>query len=88
MRLTRMKLCRFASGLLQVEVARRAQIAHARLSEIESGRINPRADEIERLSQILGVHPDLLLAPAVPPLAAPRLRLIHPMNLAGTPRQR
>lgn len=77
MQLTPVKLCRFSRGLLQVELARRAQITHARLSEIESGRVDPRADELERLSQVLGIQADRLLASGAPQAPVPHLRPIH-----------
>lgn len=57
MRLTRIKLRRLEAGLLQVELSQRAQIARARLSEIECGHVQPRPDELDRIAGVLGVKP-------------------------------
>lgn len=64
MQVTQVKMCRFASGLLQAQVAARAKIPWSRLAEIESGRVIPQTDEIERLSRVLGVPSRNLLSPA------------------------
>lgn len=77
MQLTRVKLCRFSKGIMQVELARRTQIAHTRLSEIESGHVEPQADELERLAKVLGVAPDLLLPSAAHTSPVPRLSVAH-----------
>jgi transcriptional regulator with XRE-family HTH domain len=55
MRLTNVKLRRFERGLLQTEVAKRAEIACDRLSAIESGRVEPQPDELQRLAAVLGI---------------------------------
>lgn len=55
MRLTSVKLRRFERGLLQMEVAKRAEIACCRLAEIENGGVEPRPDELQRLSLVLDV---------------------------------
>ena len=55
MRWTSVKLRRFERGLLQMEVAKRAEIACGRLAEIESGKTEPRPEELQRLASVLGV---------------------------------
>jgi len=68
MRLTSLKLRRFERGLLQLEVARRAEIAWGRLSEIENGRVDPQPDEVQRIATALGISAQHLLG------LAPRAR--------------
>jgi transcriptional regulator with XRE-family HTH domain len=55
-----MKLQRLERGLLQVEVANRARIPRARLSELENGHVLPTGEELERLASALGVAPGVL----------------------------
>lgn len=55
MRWTSVKLRRFERGLLQMEVAKRAEIACGRLAEIENGNTEPQPEELQRLSLVLGV---------------------------------
>lgn len=73
--LSPLKLCRFAAGLLQPVVAKRAQIGCMRLAEIENGRSQPRPDELERLAVVLGVSQDDLLGPDATAQPAPPLQL-------------
>jgi len=61
MQITRIKLCRFKSGLLQFELARQANINWRRLSEIESGRSRPETEELARLAAALGVPSERLV---------------------------
>jgi transcriptional regulator with XRE-family HTH domain len=61
MRLTSLKLCRFERGVLQLELAKRAEIAYARLSEIENGRAEAHPEELERIAAVLDVPLDTLL---------------------------
>lgn len=65
MKLTAIKLHRQRAGLLQIETAIQAQIARARLSEIENGHLRARPDEIERLAKVLGVEPGALIEATV-----------------------
>jgi transcriptional regulator with XRE-family HTH domain len=62
MRLTSVKLRRFERHLLQIQVARRADIPCSRLAEIENGHAEPQADELERIATVLGVPMRDLLA--------------------------
>ena len=55
MRLTTVKLCRFERGVMQLELAKRAEIAYRRLSEIENGEAEPARDELERIAAALKV---------------------------------
>ena len=66
MRLTRIKLYRLQSGLRQIELAQRADIARCRLSELECGWIEPRAEELKRLARALGVSVENLAAEVRP----------------------
>jgi len=63
MRLTSLRLRRFERGLLQMEVAKRADMSCCRLSEIENGRAEPQPDELQRIAAALGLSPQHLLAP-------------------------
>jgi len=60
MRLTKIKLLRLEQGLLQIEVAGRAGIPRARLSEIENAHRRPAPSELERLAAVLNVPVDRL----------------------------
>jgi transcriptional regulator with XRE-family HTH domain len=62
MRLTPVKLCRFERGLMQLELARRADIAFRRLSAIENGLAEAQPEELERIADVLDVPLDALLA--------------------------
>ncbi len=62
MRLTAIKLRRLEQGLLQLELAQRADISRCRLSELENGHIEARPDEIERLAKALNVSVQMLVA--------------------------
>ena len=61
MKLTTIKLQRLKQGRLQIETAREAKIARARLSEIENGHVAPRPDELQRLARVLGVSASSLI---------------------------
>jgi len=62
MRLTSMKLCRFERGVMQIVLARRAEIAWGRLSAIENGDAEARPDELQRIAAALQVPLKALLA--------------------------
>jgi transcriptional regulator with XRE-family HTH domain len=64
MRLTTMKLCRFERGVMQLELAKRAEIAYRRLSEIENGEAEPQPEELQRIAAVLDVPLDALLTAA------------------------
>lgn len=80
MRLTNVKLCRLERHLLQMQVAKCAEIACSRLADIENGNAEARPDELERIASALGVStrellglplgsiPDCAAAPAAPGL--------------------
>jgi predicted transcriptional regulator len=44
---------RFQLGLLQLELAKRAGIACARLSQIETGTVEPQPEELQRIRAAL-----------------------------------
>jgi transcriptional regulator with XRE-family HTH domain len=54
-RFTQYKLRRLERDLLQVIVAQKAGIDRSRLSLIENGYVSPRADEVKRLADVLGL---------------------------------
>lgn len=60
MHLTAIKLCRLHRDLLQVDVAHRARIPRARLSEIENGHVEPHRTELERLADVFACSVDAL----------------------------
>lgn len=62
MRMTAVKLCRFERGLMQLELARRADIEFRRLSAIENGLAVAQPDELERIAGVLNVPADSLVA--------------------------
>ena len=68
MRLTTVKLCRFERGVMQLELAKRADIAYRRLSEIENGEAEARPEELQRIAAVLDVPLDAL---GIPPELAP-----------------
>jgi len=82
MKLTTVKLCRFERHLLQMQVAKCADIPCIRLAEIENGTAEARPDELERIASALGVsaeelrwlppasiaYPDYAAAPSAPDL--------------------
>ncbi len=55
MRLTKTKLARLQANVLQIDLARRADINRARLSEIENGHCRPRPEELRRIANVLGI---------------------------------
>lgn len=61
MKWTSVKLRRFERGLLQMEVAKRAEIACGRLAEIENGQVEPRPEELQRIALVLGVPTQRLI---------------------------
>ena len=69
MKLTTVKLCRFERHLLQMQVAKFANIPCSRLAEIENGTAEARPDELERIASALGV-------------SAQELRCLPPVSIA------
>src|SRR5262249_35462711 len=61
MKLTTLKLRRLEKGILQVELATRANVPRARLSEIENGHLAPKGDELGRIATALAVPVERLL---------------------------
>jgi len=55
MRLTSVRLCRFERGLMQMVLAKRADIAWGRLSAIENGDAQAQPDELARIAAALQV---------------------------------
>jgi transcriptional regulator with XRE-family HTH domain len=58
MRLTNLKLARLARNRRQYEVAATAGLHQSRLSWLENGHVVPRADELRRVAQALGIEDD------------------------------
>jgi transcriptional regulator with XRE-family HTH domain len=63
-RYTTIKLRRLERHILQLEVAKRAAITWGRLSEIESGRVQPDPDELRRIAIALDIPAQHLHSPA------------------------
>ena len=61
MRISSLKQCRFERGILQMVLARRADIAWGRLSAIENGAAEALPDELQRIAAALQVPLDALL---------------------------
>lgn len=57
----RLKVARLLRGISQRDAADAARVTRATLCYIESGRVNPNADELKRLSKVLGVPADRLM---------------------------
>lgn len=55
-----LRFIRLSQGLTLRVCSNRARIPIATIQGIEKGRVNPRADELERLAAVLNVRPDLL----------------------------
>jgi transcriptional regulator with XRE-family HTH domain len=64
MKLTSVKLHRFERHLLQMQVAKRAEMTCSRLAEIENGTTEPQADELQRIATALGLSAQDLLGPS------------------------
>ena len=64
MKVTSVKLHRFERHLLQMQVAKRAEMTCSRLAEIENGTAEPQADELQRIATVLGVSAQDLLGSA------------------------
>jgi len=61
----RIRYARHKAGLTGAEVARRAEVRHATLSELETGsRVDLLASTLLALSRVLDVSPDWLLTGA------------------------
>ena len=54
---------RLALGLSQREVARRAGVAAATISRLESGEVMPAVDSLARISEVLGARLELAIVP-------------------------
>jgi transcriptional regulator with XRE-family HTH domain len=52
-----LQLRRRKVGLTQKRLAEMAGVGADLISEIETGRTNPRGDELARIAKALGVHP-------------------------------
>ena len=63
-RLTPIKIARLEQNVPQIDVAFSTHISQSRLSLIETGRIAPRADEVQRIAAALGVPVERLTTPA------------------------
>jgi transcriptional regulator with XRE-family HTH domain len=60
-KLTTIKLRRLERGMLQIDLATKAQLPRARLSEIENGHLAPRREELERIAGALAIPLEALL---------------------------
>jgi transcriptional regulator with XRE-family HTH domain len=58
---SRLREARYASGMSQAEVARRANISQGHLSQLECGNYEAGPATIQRLAHVLGVKPTELL---------------------------
>jgi transcriptional regulator with XRE-family HTH domain len=61
MRISLLKQCRFERGVLQMVLARRADIAWGRLSAIENGHAEAQPEELQRIAAALQVSVKTLL---------------------------
>jgi transcriptional regulator with XRE-family HTH domain len=61
MKVTSVKLHRFERHLLQMQVAKRAEMTCSRLAEIENGTADPQPDELQRIATVLGFSTQDLL---------------------------
>ena len=61
MRISVLKQCRFERGVLQMVLARRAEIAWGRLSAIENGYAEAQPEELQRIAAALQVPVKTLL---------------------------
>ncbi len=52
---------RHQKGFGQIALARRAAVSQTVISLIETGRLNPRPEELQKLADALGVTPSVLL---------------------------
>jgi len=55
-----MKIARITKGLYQDDLSKRMGISKSTVCGLETGRVNPRPDEIRKLCKILGVKPEEL----------------------------
>jgi transcriptional regulator with XRE-family HTH domain len=61
MHISRLKLRRQLVGLRQLDLSRLTGISESRLTKLETLRLPPRPEELERLAEVLGVDPALLV---------------------------
>ena len=62
MRVNRFKIARLEKGLRQLDVARAAGIGEGYMSRIETGRVTPSRELVQRLATVLDVPSDYLAA--------------------------
>jgi transcriptional regulator with XRE-family HTH domain len=62
---THLKFERMNRGLRQRDLARKSGVSRHNLSQMENGRLVPTADELARLSSVLGIPADVLMTPVV-----------------------
>ncbi len=55
-----LKIARIRKGLSQWDLAGKTEIPNYRISLIETGRVEPKADELKRLADALGTSPETL----------------------------
>lgn len=60
----RIRSLRAERGMSAKELADAAHLSAKALSEIENGKVEPRADSLQRLASALGVGPDVMKPPA------------------------
>ena len=56
----KLKMIRTIKGISQWDLALQTGIRNYRLSLIENGRVEPKAEELEALAKALGTTPELL----------------------------
>jgi len=61
-RVNRFKIARLEKGLRQLDVARAAGIGEGYMSRIETGRVTPSRELVQRLATVLDVPSDYLAA--------------------------
>ena len=55
-----LKIARIRKGLSQWDLAGKTEIPNYRISLIETGRVEPKADELRRLADALETTPEVL----------------------------
>lgn len=65
---TTLQFLRLEQGLKQPALAKQSGVPQPTISLIESGRLNPTEDELERLGSALGVSPHVLMRLVTPDL--------------------
>ncbi|MGE0361458.1 MAG: helix-turn-helix transcriptional regulator [Vicinamibacterales bacterium] len=67
--MTTLQLLRLERRIGQPALAKLSGVPQPTISMIESRRINPREDELDRLGRALGVSPEVLMREVTPDLS-------------------